>query len=78
MLFNWLTKVASVTSASLNVILFNGHQDETLSARAWRENRPIYKVINKIFFWEDNHCRNAHLTDIQRAEELLQLNKIRI
>jgi len=74
----WVIKISSVTSASLNVLLFNGHPDESLSARAWRENRPIYKVINRIFFWEDNHCRNAHLTDIKRAEELLQPNRIKL
>jgi len=75
---NWITKISSVTSATVNVLLFNGHPDESLSARAWRENRPVYKIINKIFFWEENHCRSAHLTDIKRAEELLNINKIRI
>ena len=75
---NWLTKIGSVTSATLNVLLFNGHQDESLSARAWREDRQVYKVINKIFFWEDNHCYQAHLTDIKHAEELLQPDKLRL
>jgi len=73
----WFLKLGTLTSQAANALLFGGNPDESMSARAWRENRPIYKVINKIFFWEDNHCRNAHLTDVQHAEELTQHKNIR-
>lgn len=45
--------------------LTGGWADETLSARAWRRrvNKrffAVYKVLNGIFFWQDNHCKTAY------------------
>jgi len=68
----YFINIAASISQFFNVLVFNGHPDESISARCWREDREIYKVINKIFFWEDNHCRNAHMMDINRAEWLQQ------
>jgi len=31
----------------------------------------MYRLINKIFFWQDNHCLDAHLLDKQRARRML-------
>lgn len=52
--------------------LCGGWADETLSARCWRKraykgwNRASH-VINTIFFWQDNHCREAHESEWNRA-----------
>jgi hypothetical protein len=40
-----------------------GFADETLSARAWRlreESALPYKLINALFFWQENHCKEAY------------------
>ena len=39
----------------LNAIL-GGSPDETLSSRAGKHYPRLAKVINLIFFWQDNHC----------------------
>ncbi len=50
--------------------LFLGYADETLSSRAWRlylkGNTLPCKIINKIFFWQDNHCYEAYLSEQER------------
>ena len=42
-----------------------GLADETLSSRAYRSQHKkrwliAVKVINGIFFWQENHCRDAY------------------
>lgn len=47
-----------------------GYADETLSARAYRlreESALPYKLINALFFWQDDHCKEAYESE--------QLNK---
>jgi hypothetical protein len=44
-----------------------GFADETLSARAWRlrnESSVPYKLINALFFWQDNHCKEAYESEM--------------
>lgn len=45
-----------------------GMPDETLSARAWRlrADSRTYKVINALFFWQANHCKDAFISEQQR------------
>ena len=44
-----------------------GYADETLSARAYRlrelSSLP-YKLINGLFFWQDNHCKQAYYSEV--------------
>src|SRR5690625_816445 len=49
----------------VNAALF-GWADETLSSRAYRTQykrrwRVIMRGINGIFFWQEDHCRDAYL-----------------
>jgi hypothetical protein len=44
-----------------------GFADETLSARAWRlrEQSPYpYRIINGLFFWQENHCKEAYESEV--------------
>ena len=43
-----------------------GMADETLSARAWRlrKDSKAYKVINLLFFWQPNHCKEAYASEL--------------
>lgn len=53
--------------------LMGGMADETLSARAWRNHMkgrrswPV-KVIDTIFFWQKDHCREAYESEIERKQ----------
>lgn len=54
----------------LNTLL-GGWADETVSARAWRQQRKLRwwvakEVIDSIFFIEDHHCYRAYLAEQER------------
>lgn len=45
--------------------LLGGWADETLSSRAWRQrHKPRYanavRVIDALFFWQEEHCRKSY------------------
>lgn len=47
-----------------------GHPDETLSAAAHRrhlEGRSGWRnLINALFWWQEDHCRDAHINEMAR------------
>ena len=46
-----------------------GWADETLSSRAWREDRRrLVVVIDFLFFWEDSHCEASYISERQRLQ----------
>ena len=51
-----------------------GWADESMSARAFRAKRDGHRlgcladVINWIFFWQDNHCKAAYLSEATRRQ----------
>lgn len=58
----------------LNAILF-GFADETLSSRAYRADRDeklfgrlFRPVIDTLFFWQDRHCYQSYLAEVQRRQ----------
>lgn len=58
--------------------LLAGHPDETLSSRAYRAEQSgqrywgwTRRFIDLLFFWEQEHCKNAHLTEQRRAKHTL-------
>lgn len=53
--------------------IFCGMADETLSARAYRHYRDgsrkwPYHLINALFFWQEDHCREAYESEIERSQ----------
>lgn len=48
--------------------LIGGMADETLSARAYRRylrGKPwLARIINIMFFWQDNHCKTAYESEL--------------
>lgn len=57
----------------LNATFFGGWADETISARAHRNSFAGKKKwviferwINKLFFWQEEHCREAYLREVAR------------
>ncbi len=48
-----------------------GTPDEMLSARAWRlrEHYPnLVKWIDRVFFWDDNHCEECYWIEMDQAQ----------
>ena len=64
---NWLTKFGTLISQTINALIFQGHPDESLSARAFHEHSDsrfwafIYRAANLIF--GADHCYQAALSD---------------
>lgn len=55
-----------------NAVL-GGWADETMSARCWRLRgfRPycwLRPVIDKLFFWQPNHCKSAYESERLRSQ----------
>jgi hypothetical protein len=40
--------------------LLGGWADETLSARSWRTNSMFRPIIDKIMFFDPNHCQTSY------------------
>lgn len=58
-------------SRFLNSML-GGSELESISARAYKENKVILmKLINALFFWQNNHCRGAYNNGRDRMKEYL-------
>lgn len=72
----YITGVASWLSQGLNAVFLNGNPDMTLSSRCylnrdkknWNRAR---KVINALFFWQENHCKASFQSDRDNALDLL-------
>ncbi|HDR1692666.1 DNA helicase UvrD [Pasteurella multocida] len=70
--------------------LFNaltwGSPDETLSSRAYRgavlAGKPkkkwkfFHAAINKLFFWQNNHCKQAYLSEVERRQLPREFSKV--
>lgn len=59
----------------LNVIVWIdndgwGRIDEMLSARAWRlrNSCQLHIYIDKLFFWQTQHCKSAYDTELNRKQ----------
>lgn len=71
----YLWGVAEAISQLFNALL-GGNPNMTLSARAYvnRERprwRTAYKTLNRVFFWQEDHCRASWTKDIMFARHAL-------
>ena len=69
-LWNWLV----LFSHMLNVLVFNGDPQESLSARSYREQMWTERYIDAFFllFGEEYHCMNAHCDERLHARKVLE------
>lgn len=70
-----LLRLSAWCSQTVNLWLLFGHHNQTVSARCWMNRtrpgwRTAYRVINAIFFWQDDHCYESHLVDVAFAEQV--------
>lgn len=71
-----LVKIGDALSQLLNVALFPKHKEtdanESVSGRAYRKQWKLRHLINKLFFWQEDHCRDAYFNDLERARRLVE------
>jgi hypothetical protein len=67
---NYLGNLWTSFSQVINAIC-GGKPCETLSSRAYRADNWVTKVINKVFFLEDNHCQASFFDDVEDAKWLV-------
>lgn len=63
--------------------LLGGSPDETLSSRAFRAERRgrwfgrVFRpLIDMLFFWQDGHCAQAYLAELQRRQMPLEFQQL--
>jgi len=66
---NWLIRLGDAASQFLNVLIFNGDPNHSVSGDAYRFNRRrLMRLLDWAFSpFESDHCRKAHEHDIQKA-----------
>ena len=73
---DYFVRIAAWLSQGINCILLGGLHDQTVSARAYlnRDKKIwglVYSGLNSVFFWQEDHCRASHESDVQFAEMIL-------
>lgn len=64
--------LVSLMSRFINATLFGGSTHQTTSARAHIEPWPIRRrIINAVFFWQDDHCLWAWEREVEAARKTL-------
>lgn len=66
-----LLEIAIAFDQLVNAVL-GGYADETMSARCWRlrTEQPytlLRAVIDRLFFWQSNHCESAYESERTRS-----------
>lgn len=69
-MIHYLTRIGDALSQLLNAALFGGHPNESISGLAWRENRPWRPWIDRLLWFDKDHCRNAYENDLAYARRL--------
>jgi hypothetical protein len=71
----YITSIWSVSSQFVNVLLLLGHPNESISGRAHRESWEAKKYINKMFFWQVDHCKSAYTNDLKWAQAYIDQHR---
>lgn len=71
----YLSRIAAWLSQGINCVFLAGHHDMTVSARCYinrhnpRWNRDR-KIINTLFFWQKDHCKQSYCRDVNFADSV--------
>ena len=71
---NYLIRLGDALSQFLNVLLFGGDPNYSISGDAYRLKRvKLMFVIDLIFSpFEEHHCEKAYINDVLKAKKLLE------
>lgn len=54
------TRTLAAASRLINAVVFDGDDREMLSSRAHREGWKLEWYLDKLFFWQDQHCKASY------------------
>ncbi len=68
-MYDFFVKVVGTVSRWLNDNVFWGTKSESLSGRSYRLRHKLHwrvarNLINGLFFWQDDHCKQIHEGEI--------------
>jgi len=77
---DWLGGIAAWLSQGINCALLSGNPDMTLSARCYLNRhkprwRTAYRIINRLFFWQQDHCQRSFRSDVVYAIYVLKVSQ---
>lgn len=71
--WDWFVRVMACVSQTANVVFLNGHPNETISGRCYREGRTEWvEIIDAIFFFDPEHCLGSYLKDYTWAVQTIK------
>lgn len=61
---------------------FGGYADETISSRSHRayvsgKRKWTRNLFNAMFFWQDDHCKEAYESEMERTQLPLEMRESR-
>ena len=71
---NYFLRLLLAIDQLLNVAICNGEPDETMSSACWRMERDgrfwgfMRPVIDRLFWFQPNHCRRAYEAELLRQQ----------
>lgn len=70
---NYIKNILIWLDQGVNVILFLGYPDETLSARAYRHyldgtRKWLCKLIDAIFWFDKDHCKTSYENEVANRQ----------
>ncbi len=69
---DYIINIVTALSQLLNAVVFAGSPSETLSGRAYRENRDgAVSIIDLLFFFHPEHCLESHVADRMFSRKIL-------
>jgi len=75
--WKYIVRIGDALSQLVNVVfLLSENPNESVSGRAYRM-RAVFawavcmRVLNAVFFWQDNHSRLSYHADVERAKSVL-------
>ena len=73
---DWIGGIAAWLSQGINCALLSGSPDMTVSARSYinRDRKGCgraYRAINRVFFWQADHCKRSFQSDVTYAIRVL-------
>jgi hypothetical protein len=67
----------SLLSRFINAAFLGGSTHQTTSARAYVEDWGFgRRLINVLFFWEEDHCKKAWENEVREAKKILKRARI--
>lgn len=63
---SWWTRILSCFSQLINVVIFNGHEDEMVSSRSHREKWQLEWWLDLVF--GAGHCKESYEWELIRRD----------